>query len=74
MKVKDLIKLLGEYDEEDLVVLAKDGEGNDFSPLSDSLSCKYKADSTWSGEIFSGDEEDDAPEGSVDACVLWPTN
>lgn len=66
------------------VVLSKDSEGNGFSPLAEVETAMYRAESTWSGEHYMTDEqvdadpgyddEDRAPEGSVPAVFLWPTN
>ena len=54
------------------VILAKDAEGNGFSPLNlaegpDVSLGTYIPDSTWSGEFQTGDV---AP----DAVCLWPVN
>lgn len=54
-----------------LVVLAKDGEGNDFSPLDEVDAARYRADSTWSGERHSTEDED--PD-AIPAVFLWPVN
>lgn len=52
MKVKELIKLLAEENQEAEVIMSSDGEGNSYSPfycLGDVDT--YKADSTWSGDM-----------------------
>lgn len=86
MKVKDLIELLQLQDPEDIVVLSKDAEGNDFSPLEEcSISRKYIPETTWSGAIcFRTAEEalrteeiedlEDFPEEGINCIVLWPVN
>lgn len=55
MKIKDLIEQLAQIENQDaLVVLSKDGEGNDYSPLDevDYDKCwKYMPNSTWSGDV-----------------------
>lgn len=52
MKVKELKKLLESVDENRIVILQKDAEGNGYSPLSGvDDNCKYNPDSTWSGEV-----------------------
>lgn len=66
------------------VILAKDAEGNGFSPAVEAEVALYAADSTWSGERYmteaerqatgQPDEYSEAPEGSVRAVFLWPTN
>jgi len=85
MKVKELIKLLKKEDQEKLVIMSSDGEGNSFSPLSDfgNTDC-YLADSTWSGEVgFSkltkkqkaeGYGDEDILVEGVPALVIYPTN
>lgn len=84
MKVKDLKKLLETVDDERIVIMSKDSEGNDFSPLSslDDESA-YESDSTYSGEIGiekltpelekKGYTEEEVSHG-VPALVLWPVN
>lgn len=83
MTVNDLIKQLQELPEEDrgrLVIMAKDGEGNAYSPL-DCYCVEdtwYIPDSTWSGEC---PHPDDVKSGevvlgddAVKAMVLVPVN
>ena len=86
MKVKDLRRLLAPLDDNVLVILSKDGEGNDYSPLVDFSKQTYVPDSQYSGEIYmpelteedknDGYTEEDvyAGDDGVDAIVLWPTN
>lgn len=69
---------------ETIVVLAKDGEGNGYSPLAEVEDAMYLAESTWSGEHYltaeqvAADpecgEDDEAPDDAVPAVFLWPTN
>jgi hypothetical protein len=66
------------------VILAKDAEGNGFSPLTEAEVAMYATVSTWSGERYmteedrqAEDEPDDyaeAPDDAVRAVFLWPTN
>lgn len=63
--VRELIALLENEDQDSLVVMAKDAEGNGFSPFSDITMETYSADTTYSGEIGSGGDP---------AAVLWPIN
>ena len=84
MKVKELKKLLEKVDDERIVILQKDGEGNGYSPLYciDDESV-YQADSTWSGEVKyekltaelkkQGYSEEDCGEGEP-ALILCPVN
>lgn len=55
------------------VIMAKDGEGNCYSPLADLGLDKYIADSTWSGELIHPDDVPDYPEAE-DVIALWPVN
>lgn len=63
MKVKDLIKQLESEDPERIVVMAKDGEGNGYSPTSDYWLGIYVPDSTWSGAVFCERDGGKPPEG-----------
>lgn len=83
MKVKELKKILEEFSDEDEVIMSQDGEGNEFSPLSDHSHDVYIADSTYSGQILGRpedrkegeDEENYASEGEgVNCLTLWPAN
>lgn len=75
INVGKLKEILAQLNDDDLVVLAKDGEGNGFSPLNDYSVDIYIATSTWSGErhprtartrIFTDKKQD---------CItLWPVN
>lgn len=71
MTVAELIQLLGNYPQDHQVILAKDAEGNEFSPLSDLDTAEYEAESTWSGYIKYEDEDNEIVPNSV---VLWPVN
>jgi len=67
-----------------IVILAKDAEGNTFSPLVETEHAMYLADTTWSGEHYlteqsrlaeeQPDDWDPAPDDAVPAIFLWPTN
>lgn len=63
-----------------LVVMAKDAEGNGYSPLAGVDTAEttlYEADSTWSGEVLDTTDPDieahDYPD-AVRAVVLEPVN
>lgn len=66
------------------LVMAKDAEGNGFSPLNDLEEGMYLALTTWSGEHYlteqqrqskdCPDDYDEAPEEAVHAIFLWPVN
>ncbi len=66
MTVKELIEQLAVQDQDRLVVMAKDAEGNEHSPLSGWWVGEYKADTTWSGTAGDADEITDG----VPALVL----
>lgn len=84
--VGQLIRDLGAFDADRLVVMSKDGEGNGFSPLAGVGTASYEADSTWSGEVGmeqhelteekrkEGYGDEDVLQDGVPALVLWPTN
>ncbi len=86
MKVKQLLKELEKCNPESEVVMAKDEEGNGYSPLYevDGENMVYTPDSTWSGDIFDKRwSPDDAGLEKSDhkkmmkkkVCVLlWPVN
>lgn len=76
--IEQLHELQGEGHGDSIIVLSKDGEGNDFSPFAELGNYFYKANSTWSGEICNEDEKEAHPGDFEDynqkAIVLWPTN
>lgn len=86
MKVKDLIKLLESQDQDRIVIVAKDSEGNDYSPLSCVETTAYLAETTYSGQvglelkdltpemIKEGFSEEDVLSDGVPALVLVPIN
>lgn len=79
MTVAELIAALRKLPKGALVVMAKDEEGNGFSPFAGAVSGVYDAESTWSGDFFHqriiGDEDyfQPTPE-AVPAICLWPLN
>jgi hypothetical protein len=72
MTVAELRKALEAFDDDHLVVMAKDAEGNSYSPLADAGAGMYLADTTWAGDVYY--EGDGVPGGAVPAVVLGPTN
>jgi hypothetical protein len=86
VKVKQLIDILKACNSEDEVILAKDSEGNGFSPLASCEACIYVPETTWYGEIHlreltpklesCGYSEEDLYSGDkgTNAIVLWPIN
>lgn len=73
MTVRQLRETLADMPEDALVVLSKDAEGNDFSPVESaerSFSLNYyRAITTWYGEIEEGERD-----GLPLALIIWPTN
>lgn len=84
MTVKDLIEALSKEDPNRLVVMARDAEGNGYSPLSDWWTGAYKAETTSSGEVglekldetakLAGYGEGDVIVDGKPAIILTPTN
>jgi hypothetical protein len=86
MTKDELIRELTELDVpgDTMIVMSKDAEGNDHSPLADLSLGMYDAESTWAGEVYmtdeareaSGmpDEYGEAPDTAVPALVLCPVN
>lgn len=82
--VGELVDYLMTQPRDRRVVLAKDAEGNGYSPLADAGEAMYAADSTWSGEVYLTPEElaaksrpddwDEAPDDAVRVVVLGPVN
>jgi hypothetical protein len=73
MNVGQLREALKDMPDEFIVVLAKDAEGNNFSPLSDPEDAYYRAETTWYGEYY-GNLEDAEDVGAEPAVFLWPVN
>jgi len=83
MTVRELIALLKKKNPERIVIMAKDTEGNGYSPLHGMWSGAYLAETTWSGEagietltqtdIDERYTKEDVIDG-VPAIVLVPVN
>ena len=83
MTVSELIALLKKEDPERIVIMAKDTEGNGYSPLYGMWSGAYLAETAWYGEagietltqtdIDEGYTKEDVIDG-VPAIVLVPVN
>jgi hypothetical protein len=68
MTVQDLIDYLTGLSGNMPVILAKDAEGNGFSPLYVADTEHYVANTTYSGELSEYGDDGDL------AVVLWPVN
>jgi len=71
MTVEEVIKELQKLPPKWTAVMAKDGEGNSFSPVAQVAATMYIPDSTWYGECPHPNDVEDYEENAV---VLWPTN
>lgn len=84
MKVSELIVHLERLDQNAVIILQKDAEGNGYSPLSGLEDAGYTAESTWSGVVRpraltkeleeAGFSEEDIEEDGEPCVVLWPVN
>lgn len=83
-ELRNRLAALDDLPDDTLVVLAKDGEGNGYSPLEALEEGRYLPENTWSGEHYMTEEQrlaqsdpddyDPAPEEAVQAVFLWPVN
>jgi len=85
MTVGELVELLlGEPDQTREVIMSKDAEGNGYSPLHGMWCGRYRAESTWSGEVGleglddemrkRGYSDEDVATDGVPALILTPVN
>jgi hypothetical protein len=85
----ELADYLAAHPRDRKVIMARDPEGNGFSPLADASEGMYQADTTYSGEVYltpeaharlmsdpaSGYTDEDAPPDDAErAVVLGPVN
>jgi hypothetical protein len=69
--VKQLREILDQLEPERVIILSKDSEGNNFSPLNNLSPEQYVPVNTWSGWLLMDGE---TGELAKPAIVLWPTN
>jgi hypothetical protein len=86
MTVQELMNRLTKCDPNDLVVMARDSEGNGYSPLGGiDTSSAYESETTWCGYIRlrelthelidAGYSEEDVASSDAQPCVvLYPVN
>lgn len=78
MTVGELIDYLSTQPRDRQVILAKDAEENEHSPLDAANEGLYAATSTWSGDVYYLDSDDpdadEPPEDAVPVVVLGPVN
>jgi hypothetical protein len=71
VNAKTLRGLLSGVPDDWEVIVAKDAEGNGFSPLSGIGEGHYKPVTTWFGEFLSHPDDHPPP---FNAVALWPVN
>jgi len=69
MTVAELIKQLQELPQDHEVILSKDAEGNNFSPLYQMGEGCYHPETTWYGEV-----DFELEENFPNAVVIFPVN
>ena len=75
LRVGDLRRHLEGLSDDVLVVMSKDAEGNNYSPLAEAeAEWTYFPDTTWSGEIHEIHKDDIRFDDGVPCIVLWPVN
>jgi len=77
MKSHTLAKLLLDNPNVE-VVMSKDSEGNNFSPLhAPDFDHYYIPETTWFGELWyseEGEEDEKPPDKAIPCVVMWPSN
>jgi len=77
MTVKELIGKLKKMEPNQLVVMSKDSEGNNYSPISGIDNGRYLPTETWYGErLYDCPDvaECEHAKNEVKAVFLWPIN
>jgi len=74
MKVKDLIEALESINPEHNIIMGKDAEGNNYSPLSNIIIGRYLPESPCYGYVEFEDDMDEDSDSPVDSIVLFPVN
>jgi len=75
MRVKTLLELLSRADPNALVILSKDSEGNNHSPIESIEDDRfYHAKNTWSGDVFQKNMGTDSVVKTDPCVVLIPIN
>ena len=69
LTVGDLREQIADLPDSLIIVLAKDAEGNDYSPLGCMGTNRYRPHNSWSGNVSKHPHKD-----SVPALVLEPIN
>jgi len=76
---REMINEMAEEYPDAEVIIAKDGEGNVYSPLDSCSIGMYLPENTWYGSFVTEEEneeneDDDSEEYEENAIVLWPMN
>jgi hypothetical protein len=71
-KVKDFIRELQKFNQEAIVIISSDAEGNNYSPFSDICEGFYLKDNSWSGDFVSGGIDEDDYDEEERAICLFP--
>lgn len=71
MIVSDFIDVLKKMPQDSIIIMSKDAEGDNYSPLYDIEQGSYLKENSWSGEVFFSKEK---PKNTESCVVLWPTN
>ena len=74
MNVRELKKQLDGVEDDTVVILSGDSEGNSFSPLVELSFANYMSESQWHGDIEDVEDIEDGEQPGQKAIVLWPTN
>lgn len=71
MTIRELKENIKNEPDDKLVILSKDAEGNNFSPLVQVSNSFYVPITNWYGELSQNKDGIDKP---VPCLCLWPTN
>jgi hypothetical protein len=74
MTVDELIHALNDLDPDALVVIQKDGEGNEYSPADGVGESLYVAETPWSGYTIDDEEPQEIDAPATKVIILWPKN
>ena len=76
--VKKLKKLLSKFDDNAIIIISSDGEGNNFSPLETISIGYYISETAWNGDFVDleevAEEKDINLTDAVSAITFWPMN
>lgn len=70
MKVSDLISILNKQNPDAEIILSKDSEGNEYSPVAEICPVLYSP--IGQGDIYSLEDKEIAGDKAINAVVLYP--